>query len=715
MKTHIRIILIFLALCATLFAGNVEAKRGIKVVSQFDGETIKKRFSTGTNYAIVIGINAYRHHPDLKTAVNDAEAVARVLEEKYFFNHNNIFLIKDRDATKDHIMRVFRDLVATKVKKGDSAFIYYAGHGWFDDILKSGYWVTTEATKSPATFLENNTIYKFIAALDERGVQHVLLVSDSCFSGAFTREHRVIETDIDDRYFREKYSKLSRNVITSGGMEPVEDAGKGGHSIFAYYFLKTLKDNPHPYLSAKQLGVQVEELVTRNSNQTPVSRFIHGVGDEGGQFFFIASSGAVVEEPSKKEAIASFSVEANVSGARVLVDGQEVGSTPLTDVAVSPGEHKIRVEKQGYEPYRKRVLFKAGRAMSMYVDLNKAVPEKGRLFVETEPEDGNVRITNIAQKFYQGIELESGRYHVEVTADGYQKKSMWVTLDSGEDKSLNIRLKSVATARKGKAFTNSIGMKFVLIPEGTFTMGSPSDESGRGNDERQHRVTLSKGFYMQTTEVTVGQWRAFIQDTGFRTDAETKGGAYIWTGEKWELKAGYYWDNPGFSQGEDNPVTCLSWNDVQEFIRWLSRKEGKSYRLPTEAEWEYACRAGSTTAFANGGITELLCGYDPNLDAMGWYCGNSGKKTHPVAQKNPNAWGLYDMHGNVYEWCQDWCEKDYPSGHVTNPKGPSSGKYRVLRGGGWGNDARNCRSAFRGGDRPDYRYGYVGFRVARAF
>jgi len=287
MKRYTRRIFILLALCATLFPANVEARRGIKVLSQFDGETIKNKFSTGTNYALVIGINEYKNHPNLKTAINDASAVATLLKEKYFFEKENIILLKDRDATKDHIMRDFRDLVATKVKKGDSVFIYYAGHGWFDDILQSGYWVTTEATKSPATFLENNTIYKFIAALDKKGVQHVLLVSDSCFSGSFTKDHRAIETDIDDRYFREKHGKPSRNVLTSGGMEPVEDVGKGGHSIFAYYFLKTLKDNPHPYLSAKQLGVQVEELVTRNSTQTPISKFIHGVGDEGGQFFFI--------------------------------------------------------------------------------------------------------------------------------------------------------------------------------------------------------------------------------------------------------------------------------------------------------------------------------------------------------------------------------------------------------------------------------------------
>jgi len=246
---------------------------------------------------------------------------------------------------------------------------------------------------------------------------------------------------------------------------------------------------------------------------------------------------------------------------------------------------------------------------------------------------------------------------------------------------------SSETLGEQKSFTNSIGMKFVLIPAGTFTMGSPSSEKKRDSDERQHEVTLTKGFYMQATEVTQGQWHAIMGK------------------------------NPSLFKncGDNCPVEEVSWNDVQDFIRKLNQKEGANkYRLPTEAEWEYACRAGSTTAFANGGIIELKCGHDPNLDAMGWYCGNSGRKTHPVAHKNPNAWGLYDMHGNVWEWCQDW-KGGYPSGQVTDPKGPSSGKYRVLRGGGWNDSARICRSANRFRRSPDNRSYYLGFRVARAF
>jgi formylglycine-generating enzyme required for sulfatase activity len=231
------------------------------------------------------------------------------------------------------------------------------------------------------------------------------------------------------------------------------------------------------------------------------------------------------------------------------------------------------------------------------------------------------------------------------------------------------------------------GMTFVKIPPGTFMMGSPSNEPGRDGDERHHRVTLTKGFYLGTTEVTQGQW---IRIMGY---------------------------NPSHFKncGDDCPVEQVSWNDAQAFIRKLNQKEGTGkYRLPTEAEWEYACRAGSTTAFANGGITETECGHDPNLSRMGWYCGNSGKKTHSVAQKEPNAWGLDDMHGNVWEWCQDRYG-DYPTGHVTDPTGPRTGKYYVVRGGSWRYFARFVRSASRYWHGAGKDYYHVGFRVARDF
>jgi formylglycine-generating enzyme required for sulfatase activity len=231
-------------------------------------------------------------------------------------------------------------------------------------------------------------------------------------------------------------------------------------------------------------------------------------------------------------------------------------------------------------------------------------------------------------------------------------------------------------------------MKFAFIPPGTFMMGSPAGEMGRVSDESpQHQVTLTRGFYLMTTEVTQGQWQAVMGN------------------------------NPSYFKncGSDCPVENVSWNDVQEFIKRLNQKEGgNKYRLPMEAEWEYAARAESTTAFASGGIRETDCGHDPSLDAMGWYCGNAKYTTHPVRQKRPNGWGLYDMHGNVWEWCADW-KGDYPSESVTNPTGPSSGADRVLRGGSWGCSAKLCRSADRDGNDPGFRYSSIGFRLAGQF
>jgi formylglycine-generating enzyme required for sulfatase activity len=233
-------------------------------------------------------------------------------------------------------------------------------------------------------------------------------------------------------------------------------------------------------------------------------------------------------------------------------------------------------------------------------------------------------------------------------------------------------------------YTNSVGMSFVQIEPGTFTMGSPDGELARGNDETQHQVTLSKYFYLQTTEVTQGQWKAVMgsNPSSFNTC------------------------------GDNCPVENVSWNDVQDFIQKLNEKENTTkYTLPTEAQWEYAARAGTSTAFFDGNISETGCNPEPNLSYMGWYCYNADSKTHPVAHKEPNVWGLYDMYGNVWEWCSDWYGT-YPNSAVTDPVGPDTGSSRVLRGGSWVNSAGYCRSAVRNSLSPGYRSSNYGFRLA---
>lgn len=210
--------------------------------------------------------------------------------------------------------------------------------------------------------------------------------------------------------------------------------------------------------------------------------------------------------------------------------------------------------------------------------------------------------------------------------------------------------------------------KFVRIAPGTFTMGS---RAGERNERPVHTVTISHHFELLETEVTQAQWKD-IQGS-----------------------------DPSHFRGANRPVETVSWHDVQDFLSALNaRDHSYRYRLPTEAEWEYACRAGTTAEFAG------------DLDAMGYYDKNSGLSTHPVRGKQPNAWGVYDMHGNVWEWAHDWYGK-YPRQHILNPTGPLKGSLRVVRGGGWHSTADASRPAFRLGAEPGFRNSALGFRVVR--
>ncbi len=246
-----------------------------------------------------------------------------------------------------------------------------------------------------------------------------------------------------------------------------------------------------------------------------------------------------------------------------------------------------------------------------------------------------------------------------------------------------------------KVITNSIGMRLTLIPTGEFMMGSPDSASDARSDEKpQHRVRITKPFYLGTTEVTQGQYEKVTGKT-----------------------PSYFGERRGLSD-PDAPVEFVSWDDAQEFCRKLSelaeeKKAGRRYRLPTEAEWEYACRAGSAAKYC--------CGDDESrLGDYAWYSKNSRGKTHKVGQKKPNAWGLYDMHGNVEEWCADWYDDStlasfvvdyYAKSPTDDPTGPSAGQHRVYRSGGFPSGAGYCRSACRNHTGPEGAVGTRGLRV----
>jgi formylglycine-generating enzyme required for sulfatase activity len=270
---------------------------------------------------------------------------------------------------------------------------------------------------------------------------------------------------------------------------------------------------------------------------------------------------------------------------------------------------------------------------------------------------------------------------------------------------------------------------FAFIPAGAFIMGSPIDEIGRSGNEIQHHVIFMRSFYMQVTEVTWTQWNEV------RDWALVHGYTDLASGQNGGVQGGF----ASSDESGDHPVTRVNWYDIVKWLNARSEMEGLSavyrvggavyrigesvpdfdaaasgYRLPTEAEWEYGCRAGTATAFHNGSISNAgATPVDPNLDVIGWYSGNSSNSTHRVGEKIPNAWGLYDMSGNVWELCWDW-SGDNSGTAVTDPMGPATGTHRVDRGGSWRYDARVCRSSYRGFLGPNVRNNDVGFRPVRS-
>lgn len=276
--------------------------------------------------------------------------------------------------------------------------------------------------------------------------------------------------------------------------------------------------------------------------------------------------------------------------------------------------------------------------------------------------------------------------------------------------------------------TNSLGMKFARISAGEFQMGSPENEEGRSDDEPQHSVKISRPFYLGQHEVTLGQFRKFVTETGYKTEIERglrPGFGYVAEKKFVDIQPDFNWRDNGLGQTDDHAVINIGWDDAVAFCRWLSAKENAAYRLPTEAEWEYACRGGAATAYSTGDSEASLREYANLADAsflskytdatwsVDW---NDGQPfTAPVGSFKPNAVGLYDMHGNAWEWCSDWYGKvEKKSSPDIDPVGPTSGERRMLRGGSFTNRSRLLRSADRDCFRPKYRYNFTGFRVVRA-
>jgi formylglycine-generating enzyme required for sulfatase activity len=331
-----------------------------------------------------------------------------------------------------------------------------------------------------------------------------------------------------------------------------------------------------------------------------------------------------------------------------------------------------------------------GRARDKYLELEQAAAK-----VQDGIKARAARIADLLKNAQSLDNPEKGRQAIKLLAE-------LLAIDPGHTEAVALKQKitNYYIKKPGDLFTNTLGMRLAYVPAGRFTMGSPASELHHDEDERPHVVTLTKPLYMGATEVTQAQWQSvmgknYVSPDGVHPNDQT--------GDRW--------------RGDDLPEDGVSWNEAVEFCKRLSAKTGQSYRLPSEAEWEYACRAGATTPFHPGAT---LTSRDANIDGGEPYgdalASDWRERTIPVASFQPNAWGLYDMHGNLAEWCQDWYAPGYAVGEVTNPTGPSTPPdpntaTRVTRGGSWKHPAHIARSANRVNVFPQIKANYIGFRV----
>nr|VFK11010.1 MAG: Formylglycine-generating enzyme, required for sulfatase activity, contains SUMF1/FGE domain [Candidatus Kentron sp. LPFa]VFK30456.1 MAG: Formylglycine-generating enzyme, required for sulfatase activity, contains SUMF1/FGE domain [Candidatus Kentron sp. LPFa] len=407
---------------------------------------------------------------------------------------------------------------------------------------------------------------------------------------------------------------------------------------------------------------------------------------------------------------ARLMVRSNVSGDTVTIDGRTVGPTGPEAHELPAGEYTVRVEKEGFFPFETEITLVEGGKETIPAVLK---PKPAQLVVNANISGGAVTIDGrpLGLTGLKAHELAPGEYAIRVEKAGFEPFETRVTLAAGGEKSIRAHLTTVLALEPGETFRDrlkdgSLGPKMVVIPAGKFRMGSPEDEKGRASDKGpQHRVRISKAFALGVTEVTFADYDRFAKATRRELPSDS-----------------------GWGRGQ-RPVINVSWRDATAYAKWLSGQTGEDYRLPTEAEWEYAARARTTTRYFWGGDLEdkLACGFANGADLVAkeehseWTtnnCRDGFVNTAPVGSFQANAFGLFDMSGNVWEWTEDCWHDDYENapedGRAWGEEDGGNCAWRVLRGGSWDGEPRRLRSAYRLRVNPDYWFFDVGFRLARA-
>lgn len=657
--------------------------------------------------ALVIGVSSYadKNIKAFSGSGSDAQKIGKVLTDVYGFQVKTLL---NEKATRNEIINALAQMA--DFSQESSVMIIFLGSGEKDQLYDYTYWIPHDAKSGDVlTYIDNRQIAKQIKKIKSR---HLLMISGASYptvgiSGATQNQEE----------FSKKFQGQSRWALISGLNSDIADVADPSTGSFGKAIFQSLKKNQTPVLSAQNFYKGVQSSISAKSGVKPVFGVFDSGQVSGGEFLFAKpeAQAALMAGETPVSAIAGegtgndavLNITSPVQGADIYLNGIPWGKTPLKDKKVIAGKYSVKVSKEGYDPVQSEVVIGVGETKDVVMDILPSKLSEGTLKVSVTPQNAVVTFIDGKTKYSPGMSLTPGKYQIEVSKFGHESQKIDLDVTPGAKIEKNINLKEASTIQ------NSLGMKFVKIIPGSFVMGSGADVQNRGVDEISHPVKITKSFFMQGTEVTVGQWAEFVKSSAYKTDSESSGnGPWIWIGHKWEQDPSYNWKNPGFQQTQDSPVVCVSWNDANKFIAWLNSKGEGTYRLPTEAEWEYAARAGSKDNFSTG---QCLSPQQANFDSTALWgkceTGKSVKMTVKTANFPANAWGLFDMHGNAMEWCSDLYGEYQTLGEALDPKGAKTGTNRVARGGAWDSYIYQCRSSKRFSFVPEESYSNLGFRL----
>ncbi len=683
---------------ALLSCGADAAQRGVVVVQDPAGEQVGLYRGS---YALVIGVSDYTAGwPDLESVPRELKEVRGLLESQGFT------VVPSDNPDADALRHAFNDFINRYGRDPDNRLlIFFAGHG---HTLEKGYqremgYIVPADAPPPSDrkgFLEKavsmNQVLTWAREIDSK---HALFLFDSCFSGAVFKARNLPEPP-------PLISKLTaepvREFITAGSAGETVPAS----SVFAPAFVDALRYrlgdlNGDGFVTGMELGVYLQGVVAGRVRQTPQFGKIADYELSRGDFIFVVGKNSVPvlppPPPPAPALVGGVQVNVNVARAQVWVNGQSVGEAKQGEALNVPnvaiGAAQVRVQAEGYARVNRTAQVKLGEWTQVVIELAPAqgappatatagAAEPGYLTVRSNVVDDVVSIDDRAYgpSGPRALEVTPGEHRVRVEKADYGAWEQEVSLAPGERLTLRAQLPREPPAMASGA---TLTPELVRIKGGGFWMGSPDTEEGHAPDERRHRVTVGD-FALGKYEVTFAQYDAFCEATGRAKPSH----------EGW---------------GRDNrPVINVSWSDALAYTEWLSQQTGKRYRLPTEAEWEYAARAETSSRY--------WWGEEPREGGRVWAncdgCDSQRyQRTAPVGSFPANPFGLYDTAGNVFEWTCSAYDKDYGGGELRCAAGDTG--RRVVRGGSWRHRPGALRSAFRFGFPAGGRYNGVGFRLAQ--